>query len=383
VDKKPTFKKIIPSFLGLLLAGYVLIGPGVRADELAIPSDSAEKPTEKMKGTPYTVQRGDTLWGISSHFLSDPFYWPKLWKENKFILNPDLIYPGNVIIFPTEEQLREALERTEETASPAAEEKVSEEAVSPAAPAQPPTAREETPLPPLVLQPELPSNNRDLVFSSGYIIREPEPSGRVIASTEEKVMYSRYDTVYLLPSARPKVGDRLTAYRVVRKVYHPKTDEYLGNLIRILGTMEVTAVEDKTATAVVSRSYDVIMQGDPYLPYKSLEQTDVDRDENGAASRLDGYIVDVKEEKLSNAQFDVVFIDKGHRDGLLVGRSFLIFREGSKTPVTAPVSGIQLPRRKVGELQVISVQDETSIAKVVRSTEPIIRGDVVESPASP
>jgi len=224
---------------------------------------------------------------------------------------------------------------------------------------------------------------REIADANPLVLREPEPSGRVIASVEEKVMYSKYDTVYLLPDSKPNIGDRLTAYRVVRKVYHPKTGDYLGNLIRILGTMEVTAVQDETATAVVSYSYDVIMQGDPYFPYKPIEQAGVEKDEKRSASRLDGYIVDVKEEKVSNAQFDVVFIDKGHRDGLLAGQNFLIFREGSKTPATSPVSGIQLPRRKVGELQIISVQDETSIAKVVRSTEPIRRGDAVESLETP
>ena len=369
----------------LLLATGLFIGQGVRADELVVPSDSAENVSKR--GTPYTVQKGDTLWGISSHFLKDPFYWPKLWKENKSILNPDLIYPGNVILFPTEEEIREALKGTKEEAAPPAEaEKGSEEgetSKAPATTAQPPTVKEEIPSPKIAEQPEPPSNNKDLVFSSGYILRESEPSGLVVASTEEKVMYSRYDTVYLLPSARPKIADRLIAYRVVRKVYHPKTNEYLGDLIRVLGTMEVTAVQDETATAVVSKSYDVIMQGDPYIPYRPLDQASVNHDENSSNSRLDGYIVEVKEQKVSNAEFDVVFIDKGHRDGLLVGRSFLIFREGSKTPVSAPVSGVQLPRRKVGELQIISVQDETSIAKVVKSTEPIIRGDVVESPAAP
>src|SRR3989337_3577008 len=51
----------------------------------------------------YTVQKGDTLWDISSSFLKYPFQWPKLWKVNPYIVNPDLIYPGNkIMLIPLE-----------------------------------------------------------------------------------------------------------------------------------------------------------------------------------------------------------------------------------------------------------------------------------------
>lgn len=72
--------------LAVLVAG--LLSAAVFAKDLSLRSDHPEQ---------YVVQRGDTLWGISSKFLNSPWYWPEIWQANPQIANPHLIYPGDVV----------------------------------------------------------------------------------------------------------------------------------------------------------------------------------------------------------------------------------------------------------------------------------------------
>ena len=48
----------------------------------------------------HKVITGDTLWDITKAELNDPFLWPKVWRENPWLVNPHLIYPDQMIKIP-------------------------------------------------------------------------------------------------------------------------------------------------------------------------------------------------------------------------------------------------------------------------------------------
>jgi outer membrane protein OmpA-like peptidoglycan-associated protein len=72
------------------------------------------------------------------------------------------------------------------------------------------------------------------------------------------------------------------------------------------------------------------------------------------------------------AQGDIVYIDKGSADGVVIGDWFNIIR-----PATHRAFMIQLPDETIAELRIIGVQDRTATALVTVTSDALHRGDVV------
>lgn len=390
----------ITAMLMLMTVGFIIII--ISGDSIAQEAVKKEEPQQAQKGElqipeerKYLVKEGDTLWDISTSVMKDPFLWPRLWKDNKYIINPDLIYPGNVIILPGEEiavteiapelikeapKEAEPVKKTEEAPAPVAEEAappVEEEAAAPAA--EPEVARKEAR--PFTLEGVGVLSDETLLFSSGFVVSRLEDKGVIIGSWDKKVILSDNDVIYINRKNNPAIanGDKYTVYKVVRQVIHPITEKKVGYLVKILGVVQITDVKKDVATGAIIRSFDYIGYGDKLMPYKKAAVTDELLKEKASARKLRGYIVEVKDEKIQNAQLDVVYIDKGTRDGVTIGERFVVVRPGLKTSKYSPGEGMKLPGQIVGELKVLSVQEGTAAALILNSVRTITKGDIVET----
>ncbi len=383
----------------LMTVGFIIII--ISGNSIALEAVKKEDPQQAQKGElqvpeerKYLVKEGDTLWDISTSVMKDPFLWPRLWKDNKYIINPDLIYPGNVIILPGEEIVikeeaapvtapkeAEPVKKAEEVPPSVAEEAslppVEEEVSAPAA--APQLERKE--VRPYVLEGVGVLTDEVLLFSSGFVVSRLEDKGVVVGSWDKRVILSDNDTIYINRKNNPAIanGEKYTIYKVVRQVKHPITEKKMGYLVKILGVVQITDVKKDVATGTIIRSFDVIGYGDKLMPYKKAAVTDELLKEKTSARKLRGYIVEVKDEKIQNAQLDVVYIDKGTKDGVTIGEKFVVVRPGEKTSRYSVGEGMKLPGQIVGELKILSVQEDTAAALVLNSVRTITKGDIVET----
>lgn len=75
--------------LWVLCGFFAFFARDVLSAELSLREDSPDS---------YVVEEGDSLWKISGIFLNNPSRWPDIWQGNPAIGNPNLIFPGDVIV---------------------------------------------------------------------------------------------------------------------------------------------------------------------------------------------------------------------------------------------------------------------------------------------
>jgi len=117
------------------------------------------------------------------------------------------------------------------------------------------------------------------------------------------------------------------------------------------------------------QSFDALTRGDQL---KMFEVPPPVPAQQVTSDPLTGVIVDFKEQRQIIASLDVLYIDKGERDGVALGDRFSVIRPGRRQSATAKTLDLT-----VGEVKIVGLQAHTSTAYVVKSAEGLERGDVV------
>jgi hypothetical protein len=338
----------------------------------------SENAREAAPGEVHTVVRGDTLWDLSQQYLGTPWYWPKVWSYNPQIANPHWIYPGNQVrFFPAGEEVPS---RVETGTGPT--EMVAEAGELEAATELGPVNGEN--LVSTTGKIGYQANGATLVATRGFVTaKEVDEAGRIDSSFSEAEMLSYPETVYLRFKRKidAKVGDRYLVFRTDQEIKHPITQQKVGYLTNLLGTVRVLSVGDKFVTAQVSETWDGIMRGDLVGPYGERLTDRVAVKPN--SKQLKGYIITAMLPFLSvTAEHHFLVVDKGSSDGVAVGNTFSVMRRDNPTKKLLEKQDEKtqatLPDEVIGTCLVSEVKERTSNCLLTNSLREIIPGDRVE-----
>jgi hypothetical protein len=324
-------------------------------------------PTEVPEGTAYhIVVRGDTLWDLAATYLKNPYLWPQIWDQNKYITDAHWIYPGDPVLLPTMTMISEQAgqapveEGLEGFGEEGAEGALGE--AGGAASALRPVTEE------MALQ------------CAQYVIPSREDESLYLLGSEQggdKIGLSERDVVYLNKgsNAGVKAGDLYTLHHVAYAVRHPESGRKLGTKIETTGWVKVILVQEDTACAVIERACNDIHAGDYLKPFEKVNvpmvvpraPAECCAPANGKIAR---HVVDVQDDATIAGEGQFVTIDAGTDDGVAPGNVFSVYR------IVYP--SVPTPRDAVGEATIVSVRERTATAKVTYSAKEIMVGDQVE-----
>lgn len=380
---------------GALLAALTLALPGPEAGGQQSPAPEAPARAEAAAGV-YVVRPGDNLWSLSSQFLHNPFLWPRIWERNKFVINPNRIYPGDPLLIPgLAPAPPEALALPgapapvipapvpppgappEPVAAAPAAPGVPAVAAAPAVPAEPP--REPAPAPTLIAPPPalIPVVTRGQYLCLGFIHEGgPLGVGNILRPLQDTLIIQPSDTVFLTlrPGTSVQVGDVFQVVRQETAVAHPRTGGGLGRLVRSRGLLQVTEVQDRSIRAKVIYACEDMTAGDTLLRYQETEIPALGRAVPTALS-ADGMIVLADLSRGSVGELHIVYIDLGLRAGIVPGDVFSVHRETGLAADPRAGGTIRLSPTLHGELVVVRVTERTATARVLRSDLDLRVGD--------
>lgn len=345
-------------------------------------------PVEATAPTRYTVKKGDTLWGIASMYLKDPWLWPDIWYANPDVKNPHLIYPGDVLILgynngrPTLTVERQGQVVTAVTPPPVS----TAPAPVAAAPATGlPVAKIEPQIKYLPLSaavPALPLSVIKPFLSKTRPVDKSElaDAGYLLSSMDKRPAVGAGDEMFAR-GLKQENGGRYEIYRLGDKYVDPDSGDTLGYQATYIGDAEVEAWTDPVKLLFTSAAQEGL-PGDRFLPSAGGIDIGGSFMPHRPAKEVHGQIMAVLGGVAQIGQYNVVVLNRGLDAGVDPGAVLQIYRIGEK--VTDPHAwfggSVQLPQERSGTLMVFRSFKELSYALVMEATHEIHLKDAVQSP---
>jgi hypothetical protein len=336
----------------------------------------------------HIVKRGDTLWDLCDRYFQNPWDWPRIWSYNPELQNPHWIYPGD--------QIRMQGGGGGALGGPGDQGGAGGEPTSGQKPGGGPgrfAGRQNR------IQP-----NTIFLRDQGYIDDSVKDVwGEVGGSPDDQLLLSEGDNAYLdlKPGHDVSIGQELTIFRPLKG--NLKGDAK-GTMVAILGTARVEKWDPQTrvARARLTESLDVIERGAQVGPVgRRFNVVPPVKNQN----ELWAHVAASLYPHVLYGQNQVVFIDKGQKEGLVPGNRLFVVTHGDEyrktlpgaspdaasevhyendKPATIDKNGAlghgddtKYPEEVVGEIRVLSVRDHTAACLVVSANREIEPGQRV------
>lgn len=314
----------------------------------------------------YEVVKGDTLWDIAGKFLQQPWRWPEIWESNPGIQNPDLIYPGDVLVMdysgrnPSLRHLRS--QRLGSNGLPVVKlsPKIRARDIQSAIPT----------IPPAQILPFL----RDTLILGEDTLSD---AGYVGVGVDDKFILGKHAEFY----ARGLQGDEGQVFRIFKRgnvLKHPDTNEILGYETLFLGDA-VMLRRGETSKMRITRSVEEITPGDRLLPAEEDVRFPVYQP-HAPSRKVKGRILASAKQLGDMGDKSIVIISLGAREGMEEGHVLRTMYDAGerKDPVTKKI--FKLPQEKSGLLMIFRVYDKVSYGLILNALRPIKVNDIVMTP---
>lgn len=306
----------------------------------------------------YTVKKGDTLWGISNHFLRDAWEWPQLWYDNGQIKNPHLIYPGEVLtLVMVNGHPRVML--SEDRLHP----RIHELPLDQAIPAIPIDAIREFLRGPRVI-------DKDEIEKAPYVVE----------FTDEHVVAGQNNGVYVKNLPDNGVGS-WALVKVGSAYVDPDTGKILGFEAIPTGEADLRVYDKSASEMMLTRSPQEVEIGNRLLPLEP-ESFKADFYPHPPATPVEGRILSVYGGVAEITQYNIVALSKGSDAGLDPGTVLGIYQSSRHVADPYGNGKVKLPEQKAGVLMVFKVTPKISYGLVMSETRPAHVLDKVRAPRS-
>ena len=282
----------------------------------------------------YTVVKGDTLWGISGKFLKEPWRWPEIWNMNRSqIKDPHWIYPGDVITltYDADGNPRLSIGANSTGGTVKLSPQIRSTKLAQAIPS----------IPEKVIGPFL---TVPLVIDEGALQDAP----RIVATEDERVIVGAGNRAYAA-GIREEQGLKWQVFRPGKALKDPATQEILGYEAVYLGDARVSrfgktaqiegaSIPEGTSIEII-KSTQEIGRGDRLTP--TVEAPVPSYSPRSPDKQVKGAVVSIVGGVEESAQYSIVVLSLGKRDGIEVGHVLATSQLGKVVSTNDALAGVR------------------------------------------